>query len=95
MIAAIDGPAGAGKSTVARATARALAIQTCLGAGRMLAESDAAPEELRRRVTSPGGTTQAALDAFAAGGLSDLVARAVAAATQRGAEMSNQIDERD
>ena len=49
-----------------REAARELAAQTCLGAGRMLRESDVAPSELRRRVTSPGGTTQAALESFAA-----------------------------
>jgi pyrroline-5-carboxylate reductase len=71
-----------------RETARALAIQTCFGAGRMLHESAEAPAELRRRVTSPGGTTAAALDAFNAGGLKELVARAIAAATERGAQLS-------
>ena len=71
-----------------RETARALAVQTCLGAGRMLVEEGAAPEELRHRVTSPSGTTQAALDSFAASGFSAIVARAVAAATARGREMS-------
>lgn len=71
-----------------RETARTLAMQTCLGAGRMLVESDTAPATLRERVTSPGGTTAAALDAFAAGGLRDLVANAVAAATRRGCELS-------
>jgi pyrroline-5-carboxylate reductase len=71
-----------------RATARALAVQTCLGAGRMLSEDGAAPDELRRRVTSPGGTTQAALDSFAADGFADIVRRAVSAATRRGRELS-------
>lgn len=71
-----------------RDTARALATQTCLGAGRMLVESGEAPALLRERVTSPGGTTAAALDAFAAGGLRELVADAVAAATMRGRELS-------
>jgi pyrroline-5-carboxylate reductase len=75
-----------------RDSATALAAQTCLGAGRMLCENDAAPAELRRRVTSPGGTTQAALDSFAADDFNAIVARAVAAATRRGAEMSAQLD---
>ena len=75
-----------------RETARRLAAQTCLGAGRMLREDGAAPAELRRRVTSPGGTTQAALESFAASDLAGAVARAVAAATRRGGELSAQFD---
>jgi pyrroline-5-carboxylate reductase len=75
-----------------RETARELAAQTCLGAGRMLRESDAAPAELRRRVTSPGGTTQAALESFAADDFADIVARAVAAAKKRGGELSKLMD---
>jgi pyrroline-5-carboxylate reductase len=71
-----------------RETARMLASQTCLGAGRMLAESAEAPSTLRERVTSPGGTTAAALAAFDEGGLRELVATAVAAATARGRELS-------
>jgi pyrroline-5-carboxylate reductase len=73
-----------------RETARALAIQTCLGAARLAAGTDEAPARLRERVTSPGGTTQAALDAFAEGGLRELVARAVAAATTRGRELARE-----
>ncbi len=76
-----------------RAIARALAAQTCLGAGRMLREGDAAPAELRRRVTSPGGTTQAALDRLAADDFAAIVARALAAATRRGQELAAQHEE--
>jgi pyrroline-5-carboxylate reductase len=75
-----------------RETARALATQTCLGAGRMLREDGAAPAELRHRVTSPGGTTQAALESFAAHEFHSIVARAVAAATRRGQQLSAQLD---
>ena len=72
--------------------ARTLAQQTLLGAARMLVESGEAPAELRRRVTSPNGTTQAAIEAFEAGGFRDLVARAIRAATQRGRELSSAND---
>jgi pyrroline-5-carboxylate reductase len=75
-----------------RETARALAAQTCLGAGRMLVESGEAPGLLRQRVTSPNGTTQAALESFQADGLARIAARAVAAATHRGAELAAQLD---
>jgi pyrroline-5-carboxylate reductase len=77
---------------LSRETARELAAQTCLGAGRMLRESDIGAAELRRRVTSPGGTTQAALESFAADDFAGIVARAVAAARQRGGELSKQMD---
>ncbi|UGB38939.1 pyrroline-5-carboxylate reductase [Frateuria soli] len=78
-----------------RETARALAAQTCLGAGRMLVESGEAPGELRRRVTSPNGTTQAALESFAADGLPRIAAHAVAAATRRGAELAAELDAKE
>lgn len=68
--------------------ARALTMQTLLGAARMLAESSDAPAVLRARVTSPGGTTQAAIETFEAGGFRALVARAIAAATERGRQLS-------
>ena len=77
---------------LARETARVLAIQTCLGAARMASEDGETPGRLRERVTSPNGTTAAALDAFARGGLRELVASAVDAATVRGAEMSRELD---
>jgi len=76
---------------LSRETARALAAQTCLGAGRMLVEGGEPPATLRQRVTSPGGTTAAALATFDAGGLRELVARAVDAAALRGTELSRQF----
>ena len=72
--------------------ARALALQTILGAGRMLVESDVEAAELRRRVTSPNGTTHAAITAFEAGGFRELVGRAVHAARVRGKELSDAND---
>jgi pyrroline-5-carboxylate reductase len=67
-----------------------LALHTASGAGAMAIGSDVDISELRRRVTSPGGTTQAALEAFARGGFNDLVAEAVRAATERGRELASQ-----
>jgi pyrroline-5-carboxylate reductase len=75
-----------------RDIARALAAQTCLGAGRMLTEGDETAAQLRKRVTSPHGTTAAALDAFERGGLRKLVGNALGAAQRRGAEMSAELD---
>lgn len=68
--------------------AAALVRQTVLGAARMLTESGEDPAELRRRVTSPGGTTQAAIETFEAGGFRALVAAAIRNATERGRQLS-------
>lgn len=68
--------------------ARTLALQTILGAARMLTEDGAPAAELRRRVTSPGGTTQAAIETFEAGGFHALVAAAIHAACERGRQLS-------
>ncbi len=72
--------------------ARTLVQQTLLGAARMLTESGEPPEELRRRVTSPNGTTQAALEVFEAGGFRPLVESAIAAAAERGRQLSADYD---
>lgn len=68
--------------------ARALVNQTLLGAATMLTHSDEPAEVLRARVTSPGGTTQAAIETFESGGFHTLVEAAIAAATRRGRELS-------
>jgi pyrroline-5-carboxylate reductase len=74
-----------------RDTATALATQTGLGAARMALESDADLVELRRRVTSPGGTTERAIQSFEADGLRDVVTRAMRAAADRALEMSTEM----
>ncbi|KRG40477.1 pyrroline-5-carboxylate reductase [Stenotrophomonas pictorum JCM 9942] len=68
--------------------ARTLVLDTVLGAARMLTEAGEAPAELRRRVTSPGGTTQAAIETLQAGGFETLTARAIEAAARRGRDLS-------
>jgi pyrroline-5-carboxylate reductase len=68
--------------------ARRFAICTAEGAGAMLRQSEESPEVLRTRVTSPGGTTQAAIDLMESRGFRDLVGEAVRAATRRGRELA-------
>jgi len=68
--------------------ARTLVLQTILGAARMLTEADAGPSELRHRVTSAGGTTQAAVEVLERGGFGALLADAIDAAAVRSRELS-------
>ena len=72
-------------------TARELAIQTLVGASVLAAQSPESPAVLRERVTSKGGTTAAALQSMADDGFPALVARALAAAAARGAQMGDQL----
>ncbi len=73
-------------------TARLLVQQTALGAAKIALESSESPEQLRRRVTSPGGTTQRAIETFEQGGFTELVAKALHAARDRSIEMSKQME---
>ncbi|MGH8033325.1 MAG: pyrroline-5-carboxylate reductase [Luteimonas sp.] len=70
------------------AAARMLVRHTVLGAARMLTESEDAPSELRRRVTSPGGTTQAAIETLEQGEFRHLLADAIRNATERGRQLA-------
>lgn len=74
-----------------RETAAQLTMQTALGAARMALESDVDAAELRRRVTSPNGTTEAAITSFQAGGFEALVHQALTAAATRSAELAEQL----
>lgn len=75
---------------LAPSTARALTLATALGAARMATASDDDPATLRTRVTSPGGTTEAALKLLQRAGYADLVARALKAAAERARELAEQ-----
>lgn len=69
-------------------TSERLASITCFGAGAMMATSPGEAEVLRRRVTSPGGTTQAAMEVLEDGRFRELVSRAVEAARDRSRELA-------
>ncbi len=72
------------------AQAGLLVRQTILGAGKLLAESGRSPSQLRAAVTSPGGTTEAALREMDRRELSAIIRAAVTAARDRGVELDHQ-----
>ncbi len=77
------------------AEAHALARETVVGAGALLAQSAQSPAELRVAVTSPGGTTAAALEVLMEhGALHELMRRAVEAAAQRGAVLAQEAQKK-
>lgn len=71
--------------------ARQLSIQTALGSSTLAAASEHTPAELRRQVTSPGGTTEQAIKTFEEGQLTELFSRAMKAAAQRAGELAEQL----
>jgi pyrroline-5-carboxylate reductase len=72
-------------------TAERLALETLRGAGALASASGSLATE-RSAVTSPGGTTEAALACLAQGGFAALVARALGAATRRGGELADSFE---
>lgn len=74
-----------------RDTATTLAMQTSLGASRMALENDVNLVELRRRVTSPGGTTERAVQSFEQNGLREVVSKAMRAAADRADAMAREM----
>lgn len=73
--------------------ARVLCQQTALGAARLAIESDDSPANLRRKVTSPGGTTERAIASFESAGFGNLVLQAMTAAKDRSVELSKELGE--
>jgi pyrroline-5-carboxylate reductase len=74
-----------------RETSAKLTLQTAVGAAQMASSSDVSPAELRRRVTSPGGTTEQAIKTFQEGGFDALVQQALTAAARRSAELAEEL----
>lgn len=70
------------------AIANKLALQTAFGAAKLALSGDGDVAELRRKVTSPGGTTEAALAQFEKDDFSNIIARAVAKAKARSEELA-------
>lgn len=71
--------------------ARRLAVETARGAGRMAAETEESPAQLREEVTSKGGTTAAAMQVLESAGVRAIFSEAVAAAARRSAELARQF----
>jgi pyrroline-5-carboxylate reductase len=74
-------------------TARLLCLQTALGAAKLAIEVKQDPAELRKKVTSPGGTTAAALKEFENGGMMELFSRGLFAAQQRAKTLADELGE--
>jgi pyrroline-5-carboxylate reductase len=72
---------------LSEADAKKLAVKTCLGSGKLLATSSDSPAELRRKVTTPGGTTHAAISHMESQNLAAIVIDALKAAERRGKEL--------
>jgi pyrroline-5-carboxylate reductase len=67
--------------------AETLAAQTCIGAGKLLAETKKSSAQLRRQVTTPNGTTQRAIETLDAAGVKEKIIEAVRNAAQRSREL--------
>ncbi|GGD64853.1 pyrroline-5-carboxylate reductase [Paenibacillus nasutitermitis] len=89
MEAMIEAGRGRGLSDEA---ARELTIQTVLGAAHMVKSTNEHPADLRNKVTSPNGTTQAAIETLDAHGFSQAIIHAVGRAADRAAEMGKDIE---
>jgi pyrroline-5-carboxylate reductase len=69
--------------------AQKLVMQTLLGSAHLMQKSGKTPQDLRRMVTSPGGTTAEAIATFEAGGFAGLVAAAVTAAYEKAKKLGS------
>jgi pyrroline-5-carboxylate reductase len=67
--------------------AQVLAIRTCIGAAAMLEASKESPQELRKKVTSPGGTTQAAIELMEKKQMGEILVAAIRRAAERSREL--------
>lgn len=75
------------RAGLTRPQSEILAKQSCLGAARMMLESGESPEVLRAKVTSPGGTTQAAIESMTRSNVFEGICEGLLAAWKRGREL--------
>ena len=75
--------------------ANQFAIQTALGAARMAKEGNDSAAQLRKNVTSPAGTTEAAINSFTADEFNKIVQRAMQAAEQRATQLGKELGEKN
>ena len=80
--------AGAKELGLSEADATTLTVQTIVGAAKLLDQSGKSATTLRENVTSPNGTTAAALASFASSDLNSMVAKAMKAASDRSQELA-------
>ena len=71
--------------------ASSLAAQTLIGAGRMLEKTGENPADLRAKVTSPNGTTHAAIESMKHSGFPELILHAMTACRDRAHEMEKEL----
>lgn len=87
----VEAMVGAGATAgLNREMARQLTLQTLLGAAHMLLDTSEEPALLRKKVTSPGGTTQAGLEVLESYQFQEAVTSAILRATERSREMGAQ-----
>lgn len=82
----------AGDLGLAPDMAKDLVVQTVLGAAQMVKETGESPEELRRKVTSPNGTTQAAIESMTQAGLQEAIIKGMLRSSERAAEIGAAIE---
>jgi pyrroline-5-carboxylate reductase len=76
---------------LSREQGRELALTTFLGASQLAVESDESVETLRKRVTSKGGTTYAAINSMEQSGVGEAIVTAIKAASERARELGNEL----
>lgn len=84
---------GAEQAGISSEQARQLVVQTALGAASMVNTTGEAPAELRRKVTSPNGTTQAAIETMAAGKLDETILAGIRRCADRAQEIGKAMEE--
>ncbi|MUT65430.1 pyrroline-5-carboxylate reductase [Paenibacillus sp. NEAU-GSW1] len=84
--------AAADKLGLEPSAAKELVVQTVLGAVEMVRQTGEEPVDLRRKVTSPNGTTQAAIETMAAGQLTETIVKGMLRSAERSGELGAEIE---